>query len=125
MPARRKDPGARSTLRDNGCGFDVEHTLIAGGQAVPETAPGGNGTSQDGTNSYNYPYHSVAATANDLRLEIGAPANGGISKLIRDNNSVQVYTGMGTGLNFNLVPGASYRVRITGASNVSFIPNHF
>jgi len=98
----------------------LSHVLIAAGQPVPE---GGN--SLDGTNTYNYPYHSVAATANDLRLEIGAPANGGVSKLLRASNTTQTYTGKGTGLNFNLVPGAGYRVRITGATNVSFIPNHF
>jgi len=98
----------------------LSHTLIATGQPVPE-----GGVSADGTNQYNYPYHSVAATANDLRLEIGAPANGGIQKLIRSNNTVQVYTGKGAGLNFNLVPGASYRVKVTGASNVTFVPNHY
>jgi hypothetical protein len=98
----------------------LSHTLIAAGQPVPE---GGN--SADGTNSYNYPYHSVAATANDLRLEIGPAANGGISKLLRANNGSQTYTGKGAGLNFNLVPGSSYRVRITGASNISFVPNHY
>lgn len=98
----------------------LSHVLIAQGQPVPE---GGN--SQDGTNTYNYPYHSVAATANDLRLEIGAPANGGVSKFLRANNTLQTYTGKGAGVNFNLTPGAAYRVRITGASNVSFIPNHF
>ena len=98
----------------------LQHTLIAAGQPVPE---GGN--SANGTNFYNYPYHSVAATANDLRLEIGAPANGGISKLLRANNTLQTYTGKGAVANYNLVPGAAYKVRITGASNVSFIPNHF
>lgn len=98
----------------------LSHVLIAAGQPVPE-----GGTSADGTNTYNYPYHSVAATANDLRLEIGAPANGGVSKLLRASNTVQTYTGKGAALNFNLVPGAGYRVRITGGTNVSFIPNHF
>jgi len=98
----------------------LSHTLVAATQPVPE-----GGTSVNGTNFYNFPYHSVAATANDLRLEIGAPANGGISKLLRATNTLQTYTGKGTGLNFNLVPGAAYRVRITGASNVSFVPNHY
>lgn len=98
----------------------LSHTLIAAGQPVPE---GGN--SLDGTNTYNFPYHSVAATANDLRLEIGAPANGGVSKFLRATNTLQTYTGKGAGLNFNLVPGAAYRVRVTGASNVSFVPNHY
>jgi hypothetical protein len=98
----------------------LSHTLIAATQPVPE-----GGVSLDGTNQYNYPYHSVAATANDLRLEIGAPANGGIQKLLRSNNTVQVYTGKGGGLNFNLTPGASYRVKITGTTNVSFVPNHY
>jgi hypothetical protein len=98
----------------------LSHTLIAAGQAVPE-----GGTSLDGTNTYNYPYHSVAATANDLRLEIGAPANGGVSKFLRASNSLQTYTGKGVGLNFNLVPGASYRVRVTGGANITFVPNHY
>lgn len=103
----------------------LPHVLIAAGNAVPETVAGGDGLSQDGTNAYNYPYHSVSATANDLRLEIGAAANGGISKLLRDNNGLQTYTGAGTRPNFNLVPGASYRIRITGTTNISFIPNHY
>ena len=98
----------------------LSHVLVAATQPVPE---GGN--SLNGTNVYNYPYHSVAATANDLRLEIGTPANGGISKLLRASNGSQTYTGKGAGLNFNLVPGAAYKVRITGTTNVSFIPNHF
>jgi hypothetical protein len=98
----------------------LSHTLIATTQPVPE-----GGTSADGTNAYNYPYHSVAATANDLRLEIGAAANGGVSKLLRASNLSQVYTGKGAGLNFNLVPGAAYRVKLTGTTNVSFVPNHY
>jgi hypothetical protein len=98
----------------------LSHVLIAAGQPVPE---GGN--SQDGTNTYNYPYHSVAATANDLRLEIGAPANGGVSKFLRATNTLTTYTGKGAVANFNLVPGAAYRVRITGATNISFVPNHY
>jgi hypothetical protein len=103
----------------------LSHVLIATGAAVPETVAGGDGLSLDGTNTYNYPYNSVSATANDLRLEIGLPANGGISKLIRDNNTLQTYTGKGTGVNFNLVPGAAYRVKLTGSTNVSFVPNHY
>lgn len=98
----------------------LSHVLVAAGQPVAE---GGN--SADGTNTYNYPYHSVAATANDLRLEIGAPANGGVSKFLRATNTLQTYTGKGVVANFNLTPGAGYRVRITGASNVSFVPNHY
>jgi hypothetical protein len=98
----------------------LNHTLIAQTQPVPE-----GGASLNGTNFYNYPYHSVAATANDLRLEIGIPANGGITKLLRATNGNQTYTGKGAGLNFNLVPGAAYRIRVTGTTNISFIPNHF
>jgi hypothetical protein len=98
----------------------LSHVLIASTQPVPE-----GGTSFDGTNTYNYPYHSVAATANDLRLEIGLPANGGISKLLRASNTFQTYTGKGAGLNFNLVPGAAYRIRVTGTTNISFVPNHY
>jgi hypothetical protein len=103
-------------------GFKLNYALIAGGQAVPE-----GGTSLNGTNDLSLPDNPQAGfvTANDLRLDIGAAANGGISKLLRASNGTQTYSGKGAGLNFNLVPGAAYTVRITGASNVSFIPNHF
>jgi hypothetical protein len=104
----------------------LSHTLIAATNPVPETAVGGNGLSQDGTNSYNLPYHSVAATASALIAEIGPAAKGGVSKLIRDNNSLTTYTGLlGTKPDFALVPGAGYRVRITGTTNISFVPNHY
>jgi len=99
----------------------LSHVLVAAGNPVPE---GGN--SQDGTNAYNYPYHSVAATASQLIGEIGFPARGGVSKLIRDNNTLQTYTNrVGSAPDFALVPGASYRVRVTGPTNISFIPNHY
>ena len=131
MPSCRKTAGSPIRLRVTGTSTvnyivvgshnpTLSHTLIATGQAVPE-----GGTSLNGLNFYNYPYHSVAATANDLRLEICAAANGGISKLLRASNTLQTYTGKGAGLNFNLVPGAAYRVRITGTTNVSFVPNHY
>jgi hypothetical protein len=99
-------------------GFKLNYTLIAAGQAVPE-----GGVSQDGTNDISLPDfpQSGMATANDLRLDIGAPANGGVSKLLRATNTTQVYTGKGTGLNFNLVPGDGYRVRVTGTTNVNYI----
>jgi hypothetical protein len=109
-------------LTASNMGFKLNYTLIAAGQPVPE---GGN--SFDGTNDISLPDFPQAgmATANDLRLDIGAPANGGISKLLRASNLGQVYTGKGAGLNFNLVPGAAYRVKLTGTTNVSFVPNHY
>src|SRR5262245_43475174 len=99
-------------------GFKLNYTLIAAGQAVPE---GGN--SLDGTNELSLPDfpQSGMATANDLRLDIGAPANGGIQKLLRATNTLQIYTGKGAGLNFPLVSGDGYRVKLTGTANVNYI----
>jgi hypothetical protein len=101
------------------------HVLVATGQAVPENVQ--DGLSQDGTNTYDYPYNSTAATAKDLLTEIGTTA-ASVSKLLRDNNTLCTYTGAkGTPCtsNFSLVPGEGYRVRIVGSTNVSFIPNHY
>jgi hypothetical protein len=104
----------------------LPHTLIATGQIVPENV--GDGLSQDGSNAFNYPYHSVSATALDLINEIGPAAKGGVSKFIRDTNALCVYTGKATTpctTNFALVPGEAYRIKITGAANIPFIPSHY
>jgi len=95
--------------------------LIAGGNAVPE---GGN--SVDGTNDYAFAYHSTAATASALRNDIGVAFGPSITKFLRGNNGLQTYSGQrGTQPDFNLVPGESYRVRITGASNALYSPSHY
>lgn len=100
----------------------LQHTLIGpGGGPLPE-----GGTSRDGTNTYNFPYHSVAATASALRTEIGVAFSPTVSKLIRDNNTLQTYTGVfGSPADFALVPGAGYRVRIINTPSLSFVPNHY
>jgi len=105
----------------------LSHVFIATSQPTPETAIGGDGFSQDGQNSYNFPYHSTAVTAKDLISEIGTAATS-VSKFLRDNDTFCTYTGVkGTPCtsNFTLVPGENYRVRVLGTSNVSIIPNHF
>lgn len=99
----------------------LTYTLIGQGQAVPE-----GGTSQDGTNSYAFQYHSTSATAKDILTELGAGAQN-VQKLLRATNSVCTYTGVkGTPCttNFNLTPGEAYRVKV-GASNVSYTPSHY
>jgi hypothetical protein len=99
-------------------GFKLNYTLIAQGQAVPE-----GGVSQDGTNDLSLPDfpQSGMVTANDLRLDIGAPANGGIARFLRSTNTLQTYTGKGAVANYNLVAGDGYRVRVTGGTSVNYI----
>src|SRR5262245_15567564 len=97
-------------LNASNMGFKLNYPLIAAGQSVPE-----GGTSLDGTNELSLPDNPQAGfvTANDLRLDIGAPANGGISKFLRATNTLQTYTGKGAVANYNLVAGDAYRVRVT------------
>jgi hypothetical protein len=97
-------------------------SLIVAGQAVPE---GGN--SLNGTNDIAYKYHATSATASALKSEIGASCVS-VSKFLASNNAAFSYTAArsGTGsVDFPLVPGETYRVRVTGASNVSYVASHY
>ena len=118
---------AGSLLASN-MGFKLNRTLIAQGQPVPEVVA--DGLSQDGSNELSLPDNPQAGlgVALDLITDIGPAAKGGISKLIRDNNLLCTYTGKATTpctTNFALVPGDAYRIKITGTSNISFIPSHY
>lgn len=96
--------------------------LIVAGQAVPE---GGN--SLNGTNEIAYKYHATAATAGALKAEIGAQCTS-VAKFLASNNSSFSYTGARSGagsVDFPLVPGETYRVRVTGASNVAYTASHY
>ena len=96
-------------------------TLVASTQPVPE-----GGTSLDGTNDYAYAYHSTATTASALRTDIGTVFGPSITKFLRGTNGTLTYTGNRSGsVDFNLAPGESYRVRITGTTSANYLPSHY
>lgn len=97
--------------------------LVAGGQ--PVSTSGESGTSLDGHNDYAYKYHSTSTTASQLRNEIGGGTPPGIEKFLRNSNSIITYSGSRGQLDFALVPGESYRIKINGASNVTYTASHY
>jgi len=97
-------------------------SLVVAGQPVPE---GGN--SLNGTNEIAYKYHATATTAGTLKNEIGSQCVA-VTKFLASNNSSFSYTAAraGTGsVDFPLVPGEAYQVRVTGATNVSYVASHY
>ena len=97
-------------------------SLVVAGQAVPE-----GGTSLNGTNDIADKYHATAATAGALKAEIGAQCTA-VTKFLASNNSAFSYTGARSGVgsvDFLLVPGESYRVRVTGATNVAYTASQY
>lgn len=89
--------------------------------SVSLTGPGAG--SLDGTNEYAYPYHSTATTASELRNEIGAGTVVNVQQLLKSDNSFQAYTGARGSVDFPLVPGEAYRIRVN--ADVSFAPAHY
>jgi hypothetical protein len=97
-------------------------SLIVGGQPVPE---GGN--SLNGTNEIAYKYHATSATASALKSEIGAQC-ASVTKFLASNNGAFAYTAARSGIgsvDFPLIPGETYSVRVTGATNVSYVASHY
>lgn len=96
--------------------------LYGPGASVP-----GGGNSQSGRNQFAYPYHSTAPTALDLIGEIDGFAGAGtvsqISRYVRSNDTLVGYDGI-SGNNFNLVPGACYRIAVTTTVN-NWAPAHY
>lgn len=82
----------------------------------------------NGTNGYAYPYHSVAATAEELigEIELFAGVPGVVDFVERYsglNDALEFYTGA-AGTNFNLVPGEGYLVTVTADVN-GYVPSHY
>jgi len=97
-------------------------SLVVAGQAIPE---GGN--SLNGSNQISYKYHATAVTASQLKNEIGSSCVS-VAKFLASNNALFAYTAArgGTGsVDFPLVPGENYTVRVTGAANVPYIASHY
>jgi len=87
--------------------------------------PGDNG-SATGAQDWSYPYHSTAATAEDLINEINA-AGGivtSINRKLRIDNTTQSYNGL-LGTNFPLVPGEAYSIIIATGGGVTWTPSHY
>ena len=86
------------------------------GQAVTLVGPEASLT---GTNQYSPPYHGQAATAAELLAELGA--NGvTVSRLLRDTDGIESYSGSVGDYDFPLVKGESYRIQV--AQTIEFIP---
>jgi hypothetical protein len=94
-------------------------SLLVQGSIIPE-----GGTSLSGLNRYAYKYHATAATASALKAEIGSQCTA-VSKFLAHNNLALSYTGTRGDLDFPLVPGEAYGVRVTGASNVPYTASHY
>jgi hypothetical protein len=95
--------------------------------AIVLDAPNDNG-SKAGNQLWSYPYHSTAATAEDLILEIQA-AQGDtlveqISLIRRIDDGSDIYTGF-SGPNFALVPGEAYTITIKPGGGIAWVPSHY
>lgn len=97
-------------------------SLVVAGQPIPE-----GGTSINGSNDISYKYHATAVTASQLKAEIGSQCVS-VAKFLASNNLLFAYTQARSGagsVDFPLVPGETYRVRVTGALNVPYVASHY
>jgi hypothetical protein len=83
--------------------------------------------SRSGATLWSYPYHSTAAIAGDLILEINAATGddttvASVSRLVRSTDSLESYTGS-VGPNFALTAGEAYQIKVT--LDATFTPAHF
>lgn len=101
---------------------DVNYIVVGAHDPVLPTALESSGVgSKSGVNDYAPPYNIIPATAFDLIKDIEGVPNPpfskviSVSKFLTTTNGLQIYTGrMGSpGLNFNLVPGESYRIQMS------------
>jgi hypothetical protein len=75
--------------------------------------------SKSGTNLFAPPYHTTAATARDLFIEIGVAQN--VQKYLAKTDTYQAYA---AGLpNFNIDPGVAYFVKV--GSTINYQPSHY
>jgi hypothetical protein len=101
-------------------------SLIVAGQPVSGVGEVGP-TSSNGTNEIAYKYHATATTAAQLKNEIGSACTS-VTKLLLSNNGSFSYTAVARGagsIDFPLIPGESYQVRVTGPTNVAYIASHY
>ena len=93
--------------------------------AITFDGPGDNG-SASGTQQWSYPYHSTAATAEDLIDEINLAAGtsvvASVSRFLRTTDGAETYTGF-SGTNFGLTVGEAYKIVVT--ASVTYVPSHY
>lgn len=83
---------------------------------------------ENGTNTYTYPYHSIASNAAELAAEIDAAGGVGtvvqVSRYVKSTASLSSYVTSGADpTGFALVPGEAYRIQV--GSDVTFTPAHY
>jgi len=85
----------------------------------------GGVTSKSGTTQFAYNYHQTAVTSKQLMDDIGSANVAEIQKFVTASDSLAVYTGRKSSPapDFALVPGESYRVKMT--TTVNYIPSHY
>jgi hypothetical protein len=101
--------------------------LVVAGQPVAGVGEKAPFTSLSGLNQISYKYHATATTASALKNEIGSQCFS-VSKFLASNNTLFAYTAArsATGsIDFPLIPGEFYVVRVTGALNVNYIASHY
>jgi hypothetical protein len=88
-------------------------------------APGSNG-SLSGTNSFAFPYHGTASTAEgliaDVNASAGSPVVTQVARFVKSTDSTEFYTGS-IGTNFSLTPGEFYYVKVS--ADVTYAPSHY
>jgi hypothetical protein len=101
-------------------GTDADYIVVGShdpAAVVQLNAAGGGSVS--GSNFFAPPYHTTAATAQDLFLEIATAQN--IQKFLPATDSFQLYT-YGSA-NFALTPGEAYFVKMQ--TSKSYTPSHY
>jgi hypothetical protein len=87
-------------------------------QSVPLNSAGVG--SFNGTNFVAYPYHSTSANAQGFMNEIGSTSVISVSRYVESSNGVDLYPGV----NFTLVPGEAYFVRMS-SDVLGWLPAHY
>ena len=111
-------------------GFKLNKTLVTAGQPVSGVGEVSPFTSLNGTNALGLPFNRQVGmnNASQLKTDIGAPCVS-VAKLLRSNNAAFAYTAARSGqpgsVDFPLIPGETYQVRVTGATNVSYVASHY
>ena len=81
--------------------------------------------SNSGTNFFSVPYHTTAATANDMIQDIGLANVANMQDFVEATDSFNIYTGRkgSPSGDFPLVPGAGYFIKMN--ATVNYVPAHY
>jgi hypothetical protein len=98
----------------------VQYDLIGSHDPAVSFTLLGPADAMNGDNLFAPPYNATAKTAGTLIGDIGSTFVESVTRWITTADSVQSYNGL-TGLDFPLVPGESYRVRVN--RTVEYVPS--